>query len=175
MERSHKEALIAEFQEIFNKAQSAVLVSFQGMTVDELTAIRKNLWVKDARIRVLKNRLARIAAKDTPFESLSDDFVQSRAIVYSETDAVATAKVMTEAAKKSEKLEIVSGVLVTSGAGQKLDLSGIKELGDLPSKEELVAKLLFVMNAPITNFVRTLNEVPASFVRTVQAVADSKN
>ena len=174
MERSHKEALVAEFQEIFKNSQSAVLVNYQGMTVEELTGIRKSLWEKQAHMRVLKNTLAARAAQGTPFESIADDFVQTRALVYSEADAVAAAKVVTEAAKKSEKLEIISRVLVTSGQGQKLDLSGIKELGDLPSKEELVAKLLYVMNAPLTNFVRTLNEVPASFVRTVQAVADSK-
>ena len=174
MERSHKEELVAEFSEIFKNSQSAVLVNYQGLTVEELTAIRKNLWNKQAHMRVIKNSLAAIASKGTPFESLADDFVHTRALVYSDVDAVGAAKVVTDAAKKNDKLEVISGVLVTSGKGQKLDLSGIKELGDLPSKEELLAKLLYVMNAPLTNFVRTLNEVPASFVRTVQAVADSK-
>jgi len=174
MERSQKEALVAEFGEIFKSAQGGVLVDFQGLTVEEITKLRKSLWEKEGRFRVLKNRLAKIAAKGTPFESLSDEFSQTRALVYSDADPVSTAKIMTEQAKKNEKLKIIAGLLVTAGEGAKLDIAAVKELGDLPSKEELVAKLLYVLNAPITNFVRTLNEVPASFVRTLQAVADSK-
>ncbi len=174
MERSQKEALVAEFGEIFSSAQSGVLVDFQGLTVEQLTSLRKSLYAKNGSFRVIKNRLAKIAAKDTPFESLAGEFVQNRALVYSETDPVGTAKIMTEQAKSNEKLKIIAGLLVTEGQGHKLDLMAIKELGDLPSREELVAKLLFLLNAPITQFVRTLNEVPASFVRTLQAVAESK-
>ena len=174
MERSQKEALVAEFGDIFAAAQSGVLVDFQGLTVEQLTSLRKSLFAKNGSFRVLKNRLAKIAAKDTPFESLADEFVQNRALVYSETDPVGTAKVMTDQAKSNEKLKIIAGLLVTEGQGEKLDLAAIKELSDLPTRDELIAKLLYLLNAPITNFVRTLNEVPASFVRTIQAVADSK-
>ena len=175
MERSHKEALVAEFKEIFTSAQSGVLVDFQGMTVEELTKLRKSLFGGQGRFRVLKNRLAKIAAQGTPFEALAEDFSQTRAFVYSSVDPVATAKIMTKEAKTNEKLKLISGVLVTGDQSSKLTVAEIQDLGNLPSREELVAKLLYVLNAPITNFVRTLNEVPGSFVRTLQAVADSKN
>ncbi len=175
MERSQKEALVGQFHEIFGSAQSGVLVDFQGMTVEELTALRKTLWAKHSRFRVLKNRLAKIAAKDTPFEALSPDFKDSRAIVYTSGDPVSTAKVMTDIAKANDKLKVIAGILVTGDKAERLDAAGIKDLGNLPSREELLAKLLFLLNAPITQFVRTLNEIPTSFVRVLQAVADKKN
>jgi large subunit ribosomal protein L10 len=126
-------------------------------------------------MKVVKNTLAKIAAKDTPFECMSDAFVQTRAFVYNDKDVVASAKVLTKQAKNYEKLNLIVGTLVTNGKGKLLDVAGVEALSKLPSKEELIAKLLFVFNAPITQFVRTLNEVPASFARVLQAIADSKN
>lgn len=174
MERSEKEALVAEYKEIFSSAVSGVLVDYQGSTVEELTNLRKTLHAKDSRFRVMKNSLAKIAAVGTPYEGLSDYFVKTRAFVYSDSDAAAAAKILTKAADKYDNLELVAGGLVTGETGEVLDVAGIKALSNLPSKEELIAKLLFLLNAPITNFARVLNEIPASFVRVLQAVADSK-
>ena len=175
MDRSRKEKLVAEFHEIFESAVAGVLVDFQGTTVEELTTLRKSLFGQNSKMRVLKNTLAKKAAEGTPFEGIAQDFVHSRAFVYSTEDAVQAAKVMTEQAKANEKLKVISGVLVTGETGQVLDATGVKDLGNLPSKEELLVKLLYVMNATTTNFVRTLNEVPSSFVRTLAAVAESKS
>ncbi|MCG8337736.1 MAG: 50S ribosomal protein L10 [Proteobacteria bacterium] len=174
MDRATKELLVKEYTELFSSAVTGVLVDYKGLNVEELTELRKTLFEKGSRFRVLKNSLAKIAATGTPFENLVDQFVETRALVYSKEDVAAPAKIVTDAAKKNEKIKLISGLLVSGEKGEVLDNQGVKALGNLPSKEELLTKLLFVMNAPITNFARTLNEVPAKFVRTLQAVADSK-
>lgn len=174
MHRSQKEQLVAEFQEIFNGAVSGVLVDFQGTTVESLTELRKKLNESGAKFRVLKNTLAKIAAKDTAYEELSKEFVHNRALVYSTEDPVAHAKVMNDFAKDHEQLKIVAGLLVTNEQGKFLDAKGVEALAKLPSREELLVKLLYLFNAPATNFARTLNEVPGKFVRTLAAIADSK-
>ncbi len=174
MDRATKEALVKEYKELFSSAITGVLVDYKGLNVEELTQLRKTLYEKQSKFRVLKNSLAKIAVAGTPFEGLGEQFVETRALVYSQDDVAAPAKIMTDAAKDNEKLKLISGVLVSGENGEVLDQQGIKALGNLPSQEELIVKLLFVMNAPITNFARVLNEVPAKFVRTLQAVADAK-
>jgi large subunit ribosomal protein L10 len=174
MDRATKEGLVKEYKDLFSSAITGVLVDYKGLNVEELTQLRKTLHEKQSKLRVLKNSLAKIAIVGTPFEELGDQFVETRALVYSEEDVASPAKIMTDAAKKSDKIKLISGVLVSGENGELLDQQGIKALGNLPSQEELISKLLFVMNAPITNFARVLNEVPAKFVRTLQAVADSK-
>lgn len=172
MDKATKQELVTDYNGIFQSAQVGVVVDFKGMTVDELTKLRKSLYEKGSRFRVLKNTLAKRGADGTPFEGIKDQFVKTRALVYSDEDIVSAAKIMSTEAKANEKLSIVGGLLVNNGEGEVLDEAGIIALGSLPSKEELIAKVLFVLNAPITNFVRTLNEVPASFVRVLQAAAD---
>jgi large subunit ribosomal protein L10 len=174
MEKAAKELLMKEYKELFSSAITGVLVDYKGLNVEELTGLRKILFEKNSKLRVLKNSLAKIAAAGTPFEKLGDQFVETRALVYSQEDVLAPAKIIAEAAKKNEKIKLISGVLVTGKKGEILDSLGIKALANLPSKEELLVQLLYVMNAPITNFVRVLNEVPGKFVRTLKAIADSK-
>ena len=174
MDRTTKETLVKEYKEVFSSAITGVLVDYKGLNVEELTQLRKTLHEKQSRFRVLKNTLAKIASEGTPFEGLGAHFTETRALVYSNDDVASPAKIVSEAAKKNEKLKLISGILVTGESGELLDQAGIKALGNLPSKEELIAKLLFVLNAPITNFARVLNEVPGKFVRTLKAIADSK-
>ncbi len=175
MDRSTKEALVAEYGNIFTSVVSGVLVDYKGSTVEELTSLRKTLFEKNSRFRVLKNTLAKIAANGTPCEGLSEHFTETRALVYSDEDIAAPAKVITDEAKKNEKLKLIAGVLISGEKGEVLDTEGVKALSNMPSREDLLVKLLYVMNAPATSFVRVLNEVPTSFVRVLQAIADSKN
>lgn len=174
MDRATKEELVKEYKNVFSSAVTGVLVDYKGLNVEEITELRKSLFEKNSRFRVLKNSLAKIAAEGTPFQELGEQFVETRALVYSDEDIAAPAKVIADAAKSNEKIKLISGVLVSGEKSEILDDQGIKALGNLPSREELISKLLFVLNAPITNFARTLNEVPAKFVRTLQAIADSK-
>lgn len=175
MLKSQKAELVEEFNGIFSEAVTGILVEYQGMTVEELTKLRKSLYENGTRMRVVKNTLAKRASEGTPFEGLGEFFTKTRALVYNPEDVVSPAKIITKAAEENEKLKVIAGVLVSGDQSEVLDQAGIKALGNLPSKEELIAKLLYVLNAPITNFVRTLNEVPSSFVRVLQATADSKN
>ncbi|MBU2514842.1 50S ribosomal protein L10 [bacterium] len=174
MDRTTKELMVEEYKKLFSSAITGVLVDYKGLKVEELTSLRKTLHEKNSRFKVLKNSLAKLAANGTPFEELGEQFTETRALVYSQDDVASPAKIMTDAAKANDRVKIISGLLVSGEKGKVLDTAGIKELGNLPSQEELIVKLLYVMNAPITNFVRVLNEVPSKFVRTLQAVADSK-
>ena len=174
MDRNTKEALIKEYNEIFTQAVSGVLVDYKGATVEQLTNLRKTLYEKNSRFRVLKNTLAKRAAQGTPFEGLADQFVQTRAFIYSDEEVAGGAKIICKEAKDNDNITLIGGVLVSDGKGEVLDEAGVKALSNLPGKEELLAKLLFLLNAPATNFVRVLNEIPSSFVRVVKAYADSK-
>ncbi len=175
MDRSTKEALVSDYGDIFKSVVSGVLVDYKGSTVEELTNLRKTLFEKNSRFRVLKNTLAKIAANGTPCEGLSEHFTETRALVYSDEDIAAPAKVITNEAKNNDKLKLIAGVLISGEKAEVLDTEGVKELSNMPSREDLLVKLLYVMNAPVTSFVRVLNEVPTSFVRVLQAIADSKN
>ena len=125
-------------------------------------------------MKVIKNSLASIASNDTPFAELADQFTKTRAIVYSDGDPVEQAKVLSEQAANIENLKILAGILVGDGKTSILDSSQVEALSKLPSREELIVKLLFLFQAPATQFVQTLNAVPVKFVRTLAAIRDSK-
>ena len=174
MDKTRKETLVKDFNEIFSSALTGVLVDYKGSSVADLTELRKNLYEKNSKFRVLRNSLAKRAVVGTPFEKLRDLFIETRALVYSDQDVVAPAKLITEITQKNENIKLIAGILVSGEKGKLLDTNGLKELGSLPSREELLVKMLYVMNAPITNFVRTLNEIPAGLVRVLKSLADSK-
>ncbi len=175
MDRSTKEALVAEYGDIFKSAVSGVLVNYKGITVEELTTLRKTLYEKNSRFRVLKNSLAKIAANGTPCEKLSEHFTETRAFAYSDKELAAPAKVISDEAKTNDKLKLIAGVLVSGEKAEVLNIEGIETLSSMPSREDLLTKLSYVMNEPATNFARVLNEVPSKFVRVLQAISDSKN
>lgn len=173
MNRTDKSALIEEMAQEFKSTQMGMLVDFQGLNVAEVTDLRSKLHENATSMRVLKNRLAKIAIAGTPFEPLKDSLTETRAFIFG-GDPVAPAKVVSKFLSDNEKLQFVKGLLVTKAGSQLLDLVRLKNLGSLPSREELLASLMGVMNAVPTKFVRTLNEVPARFVRTLAAVRDAK-
>ena len=174
MKREHKEELVGALGTIFKEHQVGFLVDFKGMTVESVTDLRRKLHGAKTSMRVLKYRMAKIASKGTPFEPLAEHMTDTRALVYGQ-DPVAPAKVMLKYADENAKFKLITGVLVSrAGAGELLDAKKIKVLGSLPPREELIGKLLFLMKAPQTSFVRTLNEIPGRFVRTLAAVRDAK-
>ncbi len=119
--------------------------------------------------RVVKNTLVRRAVADTPFASLADKMVGPLAYGIG-TDPVAVAKVLNDFARGNEKFVIAGGAM----PGQMMSAKDIASLASLPSRDELIARLLGTMQAPITKLVRTMNEVPSKFVRALAAVRDSK-
>lgn len=166
---TEKKAVVAEVSEQIASAQSVVLAEYRGLTVTEITALRAEARKSDVYLRVLKNTLVRRAVEGTDFAGLTDDMVGPLMFGIS-NDAVAAAKVMSNFAKDNDKFVIKAGAM----PNEVLSPAGIKALASMPSRDELLSKLLGTMQAPIAKFVQTLNEVPTKFVRGVAAVRDQK-
>ena len=164
-----KKAVVEEIAAQVAGAKGIVLAEFRGLEVGNMTELRRRARGSGVYLRVLKNTLARRAVRDTPFAKLADQMVGP--LVYGiSSDPVATAKVMNEFAKGNDKFVIKAGAMPNAVISAK----EVAALASLPSREELLAKLLATMQAPIAQFVRTLNEVPSKFVRTLAAVRDAK-
>ena len=169
LNRKEKAVVIEDVTTQVATAQSIVVAEYRGLDVASVTVLRKNARASGVYLRVLKNSLARKAIVGTPFEALSAKLVGP--LIYAiSTDPVAAAKVLSAFAKDNEKLAIKAGALPNS----VLDVNGVKALATMPSRDELLSKLLGTMQAPIAQFVRTLNEVPTKFVRGLAAVRDQK-
>ncbi|KAA0891025.1 50S ribosomal protein L10 [Pusillimonas sp. ANT_WB101] len=169
LNREEKAVVIEEVNAEIAKAQSIIIAEYRGLDVASVTVLRKNARESGVYLRVLKNTLVRRALSGTPFEGIAEQL--SGPLMYAvSTDPVSAAKVLAEFAKTNEKLVIKGGALPNS----LLDQEGVKALATMPSRDELLAKLLGTMQAPITQFVRTLNEVPTKFVRGLAAVRDQK-
>jgi large subunit ribosomal protein L10 len=164
-----KKAVVAEVNKQIAGAQAVVLAENRGIGVSEMTALRVQARKSGVYLRVLKNTLVRRAVDGTAFSDLANEMVGP--IVYGiSTDPVAVAKVLNDFAKSNDKFVIKSGAM----PNKVMSASNIAALASLPSREELLAKLLGTMQAPIAKFVRTLNEVPTKFVRGLAAVRDQK-
>lgn len=169
LNRAEKAAAIEEISAQVAKSQVIVLAEYRGLEVGQITALRKQARGSGVYLRVLKNTLARRAVTGTPFEKLADKM--SGPLMYGmSSDPVAAAKVLEAFAKTNDKLVLKAGALPNS----VLDVAGVKALATLPSREELLSKLLGTMQAPVAKFVQTLNEVPSKFVRALAAVRDQK-
>ena len=169
LNRQEKAIVIEEVTTQVAKAQSIVVAEYRGLDVASVTVLRKKARESGVYLRVLKNSLARRAVVGTPFEALSSKLTGP--LIYGiSTDPVNAAKVLSAFAKDNDKLVIKAGALPNS----VLDVNGVKALATMPSREELLSKLLGTMQAPIAKFVRTLNEVPTKFVRGLAAVRDQK-
>jgi large subunit ribosomal protein L10 len=164
-----KKAVVAEVSKQIENAQSLILAEYRGVGVGEMTNLRAEARESGVYLKVLKNSLVKRAIEDTPFSSLSEDMVGPLVFGISE-DPVAAAKVLSDFADKNDLFVIKSGAM----PNEKMDVSAVKALASLPSRDELLAKLLGTMQAPITKFVRTLNEVPSKFARGLAAVRDQK-
>jgi len=164
-----KQAVVAEVAAELAKAQALIVAEYRGLDVARVTQLRARARKSGLYLRVLKNTLARRAVKGTPFEQLTDQLVGP--LMYGiASDPVAGAKVIAEFAKENELFVIRGGAM----ANTKMSDKDVKALALLPSREELLAKLMGTMQAPVAKLVRTMNEVPGKFVRTLAAYRDSK-
>lgn len=164
-----KKAVVAEVSEQLGSAQAIVLAEYRGMPVSDLTLLRAKARASGVYFRVLKNTLVRRAVEGTPFSDLASQMVGQ--LVYGlSSDPVAVAKVIHEFSKGNDKFVVKGGAL----PHQVLSAAEVAALASLPSREALLASLMGTMQAPVTKFVQTLNEVPAKFVRGVAAVRDQK-
>ena len=164
-----KQAMVSEVSAKLKGAQSVIVAEYRGLDVGRVTQLRSKARKSGLYLRVLKNTLARRAVKGTPFEKLSEKMVGPLMYGISQ-DPVAGAKVLSEFAKENEQFVIKAGAMPNA----VMSAQDIKALSQLPSREELLAKLLGTMQAPVAKLVRTMNEVPSKFVRTLAAYRDSK-
>ena len=164
-----KKAVVAEVNAQLANAQTIVMAEYRGMEVGDMTKLRAKAREAGIYLRVLKNTLVRRAVAETPFAGLADQMVGPLAYGIS-SDPVAAAKVLHEFAKGNEKFVIKAGAMANFVMSPK----DVANLATMPSRDELLSKLMGTMQAPIATFVRTLNEVPTKFVRGLAAVRDAK-
>jgi large subunit ribosomal protein L10 len=151
LNKEGKQAVVAEVSAQVAKAQTMVLAEYRGIAVGDLTKLRAKAREQQVYLRVLKNTLARRAVEGTPFASLAEQMTGPLIYGISE-DAIAAAKVVNDFAKSNDKLVIKAG----SYEGKVMDVAGVQALANIPSREELLSKLLFVMQAPVSGFARAL-------------------
>jgi len=164
-----KQAMVSEIAAQLAKAQAVIVAENRGLPVEVVTGLRAKARKSGLYLRVLKNTLARRAVKGTPFEKLTDQL--SGPLMYGiAQDPVAGAKVLADFAKDNELFVIKGGAM----GNVLMSLKDVKALATMPSRDELLAKLVGTMQAPIVKLVRTMNEVPGKFVRTLAAVLAAK-
>ena len=150
-----KQPIVEEISASIKDAQSVVLVDYRGLTVEQDTRLRKQLREAGITYKVYKNTMMNFAFKGTDFEALAPYLEGPSAIAISTEDATAPARVLCKFAKEADKLEIKGGVV----EGIAYDAAGIGEISKIPSREELLSKLLGSLQSPITNFARVMNQL----------------
>ena len=150
-----KQPIVQEISEQVKDAQAVVLVDYRGLTVEQDTELRKQLREAGVTYKVYKNTMMRFAFKGTAFESLDADLEGPSALAISTTDATAPARVLAKFAKTAPKLELKSGVV----EGAYYNAAQIAQIAAIPSREELLSRLLGSMQSPITNFARVLKQI----------------
>ncbi len=164
-----KKAVVAEVAGQVSGAQTIILAEYRGLAVSDMTVLRAKARAAGVYFRVLKNTLVRRAVVDTPFASLADQMIGP--LVYGiSDDPVAAAKVIHEFSKSNDRLVIKGGAM----ANFVMTPKDVASLATMPSRDQLISMLMGTMQAPVTKFVQTLNEVPAKFVRGLAAVRDQK-
>ena len=173
LKREEKEKQVAWLREHFKGARALFLTDFKSLSVAETNALRAELRNRGVTFRVLKNTLVRLAYEDTNVAVIGPDLVGPRAAAWTDTDenVPAMAKVLVDFAKTHPNLGLVRGVL----NGKLVDPSDMETLSRLPSREELLGRVLGTMMAPVSAFVNTLAAVPRSFLNVLKAIEEQKS
>ena len=150
-----KQPIVEEIVNSVKDAEAVVLVNYSGLTVEQDTAMRKELRESGVQYKVYKNTMMHRAFEGTDCEKLVEHLHGTNALAISATDATAPARILAKFAKTAPQLELVAGVV----EGGYYDQAGIKALSEVPSREELLGKLLGSMQSPIANFARVLNQI----------------
>lgn len=165
-----KKAIVAEVNEAASGALSAVIADYRGLTVSEMTELRKQAREQKVYLRVVRNTLARRAVEGTEFECLAESLVGPTILAFSMEDPGAAARIIKEYAKGHDDLEVKALAV----GGTLYGASEIDRLAKLPTREQALGQLAGLLQAPIAKFARTLNEVPSGFARVLAAVKDQK-
>lgn len=170
MNRNDKTQAISEFTEGIGQATNAFLIDFKGITVPQVTELRKQVRDTGSDYVVVKNTLALIAVKDSPLVALKEQFSGMTAVAYNRTDAVALAKALTKFAKDVPTVQFKGALL----NGQIVPAAEIQNIANLPSREELVSKLLFLMQSPIRGLVTVLQANIRNLAVVIDQIAKQK-
>lgn len=165
-----KRAIVVSVNAAATEALSAVVADYRGLSVSEMTSLRVKARETGVYLRVVRNTLAKRAVEGTEYECISDSLVGPTILAFSQADPGAAARLIKDFAKDHDALEVKALAV----GGVAYEAKDIDVLAKLPTRDEALAQLMSVMQAPVAKFVRTLNEVPGKFVRTVAAVKDKK-
>lgn len=169
--RAEKVAVVAEVAEVAKSALSAVASEYRGLTVEQMTLLRQKARESGVYVRVVKNSLARLALDGTEFECMKGSLKGPVLLTFAEDSPGAAARLIRDFSKDNEKLK---PLLVAIG-GKAIDASQLDTVASLPTYDEAISQLMSVMKAPVGKLASTLNEVPSSLVRTVEAVRLQKD
>lgn len=170
LSRQKKSELIDLYKEGMATAPHAFLLSYQGITVPQVTELRARIRENGGQYLVVKNSLALRAIEGGPLESLKELFDGPVAVAFTHDSVVNLAKALTESAKDVPAIQVKGGLVDSA----PVDVSQVEEIASLPTREELIAKLLFLLQSPITRFARVLAAVPRDFVMVLEQVRQEK-
>ena len=165
-----KQQIVSEVNQAASSALSAVLADYRGVSVEDMTALRKNARANKVYLRIVRNTLLKRAVADTEFECIQEVLVGPTILAFSQEDPGAAARVLKDFSKENDDFEIKA----LSVGGQLMDASQIDVLAKLPTLDQARSMLMSVMLAPVNKLVRTMNEVPSKVTRAVAAVRDQK-
>ena len=165
-----KKQVVAEVSEIANQALSAVVAEYRGLTVADMTDLRVKARDSGVYLRVIRNTLAKRAVEGTEFECMQDALTGPVICAFSQDDPGAAARLLKDYSKEFEAMNVTAVAI----GGELLGADQLDAVASLPTYEEALAKLMSVMNGPITKLTRTINDIPGRVVRVVAAVKDTK-
>ncbi|MGN1152785.1 MAG: 50S ribosomal protein L10 [Candidatus Gastranaerophilaceae bacterium] len=169
--KAFKSEKISQIKEKMEKAKVAIVTDYKSLSVEEITKLRRSIQKEDGDYMVTKNTLAKIAVKGTEYEVLSDVLTGPVAIAFGFDDQVAPAKALAKFIKETKKGEILAAAM----DGKLLTANEAKALANLPSKQEIYAKILGCINSPASGIANSINAVMSSLTRAVAAVRDQKS
>ncbi|PID59731.1 MAG: 50S ribosomal protein L10 [Gammaproteobacteria bacterium] len=167
---AEKQQVVSEVAEVAGSALSAVAAEYRGLSVSQMTDLRVKARETGVYLRVVKNSLARLATQGTEFECMNEQLKGPLILGFSKEDPGAAARLFRDFAKENDSLRITLGAV----GGETIAAGDIGKLANLPTRDEALAQLMSVMQAPVVKLARTFNEVPGKLVRTVEAVRQQK-
>lgn len=170
MNRNEKVVEVDALKSRFEKAQIAILADYRGLTVAQVTDLRAKLKQGASSLKIVKNRLAKIAIQETNYAVLNDHFKGTVSLTTSAADPINPAKILTEFAKANEKFKLIAAAM----DGKLLSVKQIEQLAKTPSRNELLSRLLGSFQAPVQNMANVLVQIPRQLVNVLSAIKEQK-